>query len=245
MQLQSVIPAPDMNAVTPTPATQTVSAPTAHAPAPPSAKPVQAAPPAETTVPASPAPRISETQIAPSVPTAVPATSPTVADSSVTDPGEKQLNNEIRQLWRAHSEAQGSLRMSREEVKKIRADLSKRLHELKSVLSRPGRGGAWFSFLKEQSIPRSTADRLVNAHGKAISGVVGNCPTGASEKHEPMEVVVHRYLNGLWPKLSRVLTTREHVEMFIAALTNIADKSFAAADESSNSPEDPCPDPAS
>jgi hypothetical protein len=54
------------------------------------------------------------------------------------------------------------------------------------------------------------------------------------------------YLHGLWPKLSRVLTTREHVEIFITALTNIAENSFAATDESSNSPasEDPCPDSA-
>ena len=120
-------------------------------------------------------------------------------------------------------------------LKKIRADLSRHLHELKSVLSRPGRGGAWFSFLKEQSIPRSTADRMVNAHEKTISEEVGNCLTGAS-KPEAAEVVVARYLHGLWPKLSRVLTTREHVEMFIAALTNIAEKSLVATDESSNSP---------
>ena len=244
MQVQNAVPAVGANAVSPAPPTQTVSAQTAPAPTAPSAKPVQAAPPAETTVLASPAPRTPETRIAPSVPTA-PVTSPTVADSSVTDPGEKQLNNEIGQLWRAHSEAQGSLRMSREEVKKVRADLSRHLHELKSILSRPGRGGAWLSFLKEQSIPRSTADRMVNAHEKTISEDVGNCPTGAS-KPEPAEVVVARYLNGLWPKLSRVLTTREHVAMFIAALTNITEKSFAANGESSNSPasEEPCPDPA-
>jgi hypothetical protein len=221
-----------VNAVSPTPPTQTASAPAAQ-----SENPLQAAPPA---------PRVPETQIVSSVPTAVPATSPTVANSSVTDPDEKQLNNEIGQLWRAHSEAQGSLRMSREEVKKIRADLARHLHELKSVLSRPGRGGAWFSFLKEQSIPRSTADRMVNAHGKTIAEEVGNCPTGAS-KPEAAEVVVARYLHGLWPRLSRVLTTREHVEMFVAHLRQTALKSFAAADESSNSPgsEDPSPDPAS
>ena len=111
MQVQIAVPAPGVNAVSPTPPTQMAFAPAAQ-----SANPLQAAPPAETTVPASPAPRIPEKQIAPSVPTAVPATSPTVADSSVADPGEKQLNSEIGQLWRAHSEAQGSLRMSREEV---------------------------------------------------------------------------------------------------------------------------------
>jgi hypothetical protein len=244
MQVQTAVPALGANAVFSAPHTQTVSTQTAPAPAPQSAKPVQAALPAETTVPASPAPRIPEAET-PSAPTAAPAMSPTVADSAVADPDEKLLNSEIGQLWRTHSEAQSSLRMSREEVKRIRADLSRHLHELKSILSRPGRGGAWFSFLKAQAIPRSTADRMVNAHEKTISQEAGNCPTGASEKHEPMEVVVHRYLNGLWPKLSRVLTTREHVEMFIAALTNIAEKSFAAADESSNSPgsEDPSPDP--
>jgi hypothetical protein len=198
-----------------------------------------------TTVPASPAPRIPETEIS-SAPTAAAGTSPDVIDSSVTDPAEKQLNTEIWQLWKAHSEAQGFLRMSREEAKKIRADLSQRLYELKLVLSRPGRGGAWFSFLQAQAIPRTTADRLVNAHGKTIPGTVENCPSGASKVHEPTDVVVHRYLQGLWPKLSRVITTHEHMEIFITALTNIAEKSFAAIDESSNSPalEGPCPDPA-
>jgi hypothetical protein len=158
----------------------------------------------------------------------------TVEEPSVeSTPEEVQLTKEIDHLWNAHSQAQGSLRKSREEAAKIRADLSKRLHELKSVLSRPGRGGAWFSFLKAQAIPRSTADRLVNAHEKTISEEAGNCPTGAS-KPEAAEVVVGRYLNGLWPKLSRVLTTREHVEMFIAALRQTADKSLGVDDQLPN-----------
>jgi hypothetical protein len=233
----------------------TPSAPPAATVTPPPARPVQTAPPAEATQtvlpskPTVPAPPARTTpQMAVSEPSAPAGSVTTVEEPSFeSTPEEVQLTEEIDQLWNAHSRAQGSLRKSREDAAKIRADLSVRLHQLKKVLSRPGRGGAWFSFLKAQAIPRSTADRLVNAHQKTISGVDGNCPTGASEKHEPMEVVVHRYLNGLWPKLSRVLTTREHVEMFIAALTNIAEKSFAAADESSNSPasEDPSPDPAS
>jgi hypothetical protein len=140
----------------------------------------------------------------------------------------------VDHLWKAHTEAQGFLKLSRDDAAKTRAALSKRLHELKSVLSRPGRGGAWFSFLKAQAIPRSTADRLVNAHAKTIPGPAGNCPTGAS-KPEPADVVVRRYLDGLWPKLSRVLTTREHLELFIVELTQMAEESFGADVEVSSS----------
>jgi hypothetical protein len=86
----------------------------------------------------------------------------------------------------------------------------------------------------------------VRGYEKSLAAESGtNCAT--EQIAEPTEVTVRRYLQGLWPRLSRVLTTREHVETFIAALTNIAEKSFAATDESSNSPalEDPYPDPAS
>jgi hypothetical protein len=145
------------------------------------------------------------------------------------------LTEEIDHLWKAHTEAQGFLKLSREDAAKTRAALSRRLHDLKSVLSRPGRGGAWFSFLKAQAIPRSTADRLVNAHAKTVPEPAGNCPSGASEIHEPTDVVVRRYLHGLWPKLSRVLWTREHVEMFVVELTQLAEETFGEDDEASSS----------
>jgi hypothetical protein len=154
-----------------------------------------------------------------------------VEDSTLT-PEEVRWAKEIDHLWKAHTEVRGFLKLSREDAAKTRAALAKRLYELKCVLSRPGRGGAWFAFLKEQAIPRSSADRLANAHAKTIPGPAGNCPSGASKAQEPTDVVVRRYLNGLWPKLSRVLATREHLEMFIVALTDIAEKSFAANAES-------------
>jgi hypothetical protein len=137
---------------------------------------------------------------------------------------EPQLIGEISDLWQIRTQTQGALRKSQAEMKQIRTDLSKRLHELKAVLARPGRGGAWSSFLGAQKIPRSTADRLVRGHEKTIAGQEGNCPT--EQISEPDEVVVRRYCRGLWPKLSRVLTSNELVEVFVASLRLTAKSTF-------------------
>jgi hypothetical protein len=252
MQVQTVLPA---SAVVPAVQVQIASTPTAPAPPAQLAHTVQPAPPVPTTshAPVCPIPPVLPPEAAqmarPSKPTVPAPPAPTTPHMAVSEhsapagsvttveeplvestPEEVQLTQEIDQLWNAPSRAQGSLRKSREDAAKIRADLSVRLHQLKKVLSRPGRGGAWFSFLKAQAIPRSSADRLVKAHEKKISEGAGNCPFGAS-KPEAAEVVVGRYLNGLWPKLSRVLTTREHVEVFIAALRQTADKSLRVDDQ--------------
>jgi hypothetical protein len=136
---------------------------------------------------------------------------------------DEQLIVEISDLWQIHAQTQGTLKKSREDIKRIRADLSERLHQLKAVLSRPGRGGAWSSFLGAQKIPRSTADRLVRGHEKTIAVKEGNCTT--EQISEPDEVV-RRYCRGLWPKLSRVLTSNELVEVFVAALRLTANGTF-------------------
>lgn len=137
---------------------------------------------------------------------------------------EPRLIDEISDLWRIHAQTQGTLKKSRAEMKRIRTDLSKRLHELKAVLSRPGRGGTWSSFLQTQKIPRSTADRLVRAHEKATTVQEGNCPS--EQIPEPDEVVVRRYCRGLWPKLSRVLANADMVEIFVSELRLTAESAF-------------------
>jgi hypothetical protein len=153
-----------------------------------------------------------------------------IASTAVMEPSitsvleEPQLVGEIGDLWRIHAQTQGTLKKSREDIKRIRADLSERLHQLKAVLSRPGRGGAWSSFLGAQKIPRSTADRLVRGHEKTIAGQEGNCTT--EQISEPDDVVVRRYCRGLWPKLSCVLTSNELVEVFVAALRLTANGTF-------------------
>ena len=152
-------------------------------------------------------------------------TSPTAVVEMPSDPAELRLVNEVGQLWLVHTKARTSLHQTRDDLKSIRTDLSGRLHQLKSVLSRPGRGGAWSSFLQAQSIPRSTADRLVRGHQKTTMSDQKNC---ANEQiPEATEVVVHRYVRALWPKLSRVLKTRESVQVFTAELLRISERSFA------------------
>jgi hypothetical protein len=148
------------------------------------------------------------------------------------DQTEVNLTAEIEQLWQVHSKAQTSLSRSRAEAKVVRDDLSRRLHELKSVLSRPGRGGAWSSFLEAQKIPRSSADRFVRSHEKKVASEK-NCTT--EQIVEPTAVTVRRYLQGLWPRLSRVLTTREAVDLFIDALQQAAEKSICTSLETPSS----------
>jgi hypothetical protein len=144
--------------------------------------------------------------------------------ATTTDSAEAQLTNEIADMWRVHTQSRAALHKTRAELKQIRTELSQRLHELKSVLSRPGRGGAWSSFLDAQAIPRSTADRLVHNHEKVLNTEGGNCPS--EQISEPTDVTVRRYFSALWPRLSRILTTRESIEMFIVELRQTAAKSF-------------------
>jgi hypothetical protein len=158
---------------------------------------------------------------------------PTVEVPTTTDAAEAQLTNEIADMWRDHSQAQTSIRKNRDELKRIRTNLSQRLHELKAVLSRPGRGGAWSSFLAAQRIPRSTADRLVRGYEKTLVADGENCTSEHID--EPTQVTVRRYLQGLWPRLSRVLTTRESLEVFITELRQTAEKSFDVEVEASSS----------
>src|SRR4051812_25000223 len=104
-------------------------------------------------------------------------TAPAADVQTIVNSAETQLANEIGELWQIHAQAQTSLHKTRDELKLIRTNLSRRLHELKAVLSRPGRGGAWSSFLESQRIPRSTADRLVRGHEKTLKIEGENCAT--------------------------------------------------------------------
>ena len=151
---------------------------------------------------------------------------PTLEVPTATDSAEAQLTNEIADMWRIHNQAQTSLHKTRAELKQIRTNLSHRLHELKAVLSRPGRGGAWSSFLESQRIPRSTADRLVRGYEKTIAAEGENCTS--EQTPEPTDVVVRRYVHALWPRLSRVLTSSEAVHVFIVELHRTAERSFEA-----------------
>jgi hypothetical protein len=163
----------------------------------------------------------------------------TLEVATTTHSAEAQLTIEIAEMWRIHTQAHTSLHKTRAELKQIRAEFSRRLHELKSVLSRPGRGGAWSGFLESQQIPRSTADRLVRGYEKTIAAEGENCTS--EQIPESTDVLVRRYFSALWPRLSRILTTPESIEMFVVELRRTADKSFgvgAEAPSESSTPQE-------
>src|SRR5260370_3764818 len=108
-------------------------------------------------------------------------TAPAAAVPTIVDAAETQLAHEIGELWQVHTQAQTSLHKTRDELKFIRTNHAQRLHELKAVLSRPGRGGAWSSFLETQRIPRSTADRLVRGYEKTPCAANKTC----TSEHTP------------------------------------------------------------
>jgi hypothetical protein len=166
--------------------------------------------------------------------TEIATTTPTDANPLTPDPEEVTLIAEIHEAWTAHVSTQRTIHNTSDELSRIRRSLAEKLFSLKTALCRPGRSGAWSSFLREQAIPRATADRLVCAHRDKLEPVGNSCLT--EQIKEPVtEVTILRYLNSLWPKLSRVLTTRESVELFIMELRQRIDKSFGAVEQASSS----------
>src|SRR5579872_2080932 len=91
---------------------------------------------------------------------------PTQPDDSTI---ETQLANQISSLWKETTRLSADRRASARELRQIRSALAERLYEMKSLLSRPGRNGEWRGWLREQAIPRSTADRLVSRHAETLT----------------------------------------------------------------------------
>jgi len=56
---------------------------------------------------------------------------------------ENQLAQEISELWSNHVRLSGDRKATAKELRLIRARLAERLHEMKSLLSRPGCLGQW------------------------------------------------------------------------------------------------------
>lgn len=128
---------------------------------------------------------------------------------------ETQLTQEISELWSSHVRLNGDRKATAKELRQIRASLAERLHEMKLLLSRPGRSGQWRSWLRERGIPRSTADRLVSRHAETVGIENGNVPSEAiDQEHDAVEQLVQSLL----PRLQRRLPDAQAVFHFIAAL---------------------------
>jgi hypothetical protein len=58
-------------------------------------------------------------------------------------PDEAVLTAEIAQLWQIHSDYKSSIKHQTQSLRALRAELGKRLAEMKQVLAKPGRAGGW------------------------------------------------------------------------------------------------------
>ncbi|MGO9338023.1 MAG: hypothetical protein ACLPH3_18095 [Terracidiphilus sp.] len=74
------------------------------------------------------------------------------------------LSGEIVNQWFQRKSIQREMTGLQAQVSRMDGVLSGLLYEQKKRLSRLGRNGGWSTWLKQQKIPRSTADRLVLEH---------------------------------------------------------------------------------
>jgi hypothetical protein len=137
------------------------------------------------------------------------------------DAVETQLEKEISNLWSNHARLSADRKTTAVELRKIRATLAERLYSMKSLLSRPGRSGQWRSWLKERHIPRSTADRLVTRHAETLDADSENVLSEATIS-EPTTAEVMKFVNVMWPRICKVLTTRDAVLTFLWAIASEA-----------------------
>ena len=131
---------------------------------------------------------------------------------------ETQLTEEISALWSDHLRLSADRKATAKDLRQVRAILAERLHAMKSLLSRPGRGGEWRGWLRQQAIPRSTADRLVSRHAETLGE--RNVPSGAIS--EPGEADAEKLARNVWLRIGKLLSTDEAAIRFINGIAELA-----------------------
>lgn len=128
---------------------------------------------------------------------------------------ETRLAQEISTLWLDHARLSANRKATAKQLRQVRARLAERLYAMKSLLSHPGRGGEWRGWLREQGIPRSTADGLVARHAETLRADDQNVPTRAIKQSQD---TVEQLVQSLLPRLRRKLPDARALFRFIAAL---------------------------
>ena len=135
---------------------------------------------------------------------------------------ETQLTEEISALWSSHIRLSADHKATATELRQIRASLAERLHAVKSLLCRPdlGRASQWRSWLRQQGIPRSTADRLVTRHAETLcahdESVLSEAPS------EQAEAAAEKLARNVWQRFGKLLTTDESIINFISRIAEIS-----------------------
>jgi hypothetical protein len=129
---------------------------------------------------------------------------------------ETALADEIKELWSSQKGKMSSIRRSRVELEKLRNKLAERLYEYKHLLARTGRGGKWTEFLRQEGIPRASADRHVEKWKLSKFPEPEKRLTEAS--NGPSKEEIAQMVKKLTPKLARVLTTPDSIALFMTEL---------------------------
>lgn len=145
-----------------------------------------------------------------------PETIDVAAGQAEMDQREAEINAQIAALWSAQKDQAANARRTRDELKAVRAQLGERLHHMKASLVQSGRVGRWASYLRENRIPRATADRYVNRHEATLAPSSEKRLTEAISV--PTEQDVYQLVRKLLPQMLRVLTTQEAAFTFVVEM---------------------------
>lgn len=200
-------------------------------PAAPPKPPVLSAPTTKTIAALPPVPSETTTQMVPSAP---PIPTPTeidpaqdavdniVVDSDCPTPApintevEAKLTSEIVKLWGEQRNGKATVRRTRAELKALRSALAEKLHTMKTILARTGRGGGWASYLRSKNLPLTTSDRYVAEHKATLAPREEKLPT--EELPTPTVDEIRQLAHKILPKVSRLLITQELVYEFVHEL---------------------------
>jgi hypothetical protein len=234
-------PAPSVHAAPPA-STASPTPPRTVPPVRPASPAQTPAPPTKPVVPVRPAALAPHTQAAPTT-KKEPAVEITKAsanrgDEHAEEPDgseeEAVVKRHITSLWADHekkmtslTKTKASIHTTKEQLNLMRAELGKHFFELKSLLAKPGRKGGWAEFLRDEGIPRASADRYAKSHKRLLEGDHGKRLTEAISI--PTEAEIKKMVVKLTPRLVQALPTPESITQFIREMTAALQPSGLAA----------------
>lgn len=134
-------------------------------------------------------------------------------------PGNDQfLAGEVVFQWANRESIRSTLCHQQAEMAKIDGVLSGLLYEMKKKLSHLGRNGRWSLWLRQQDIPRATADRLVLDHAEYFD-LKDELPHRA--EGEPLEGRVCQAAHRTSDRLENMLSTARSRMSFVKVLANL------------------------
>jgi hypothetical protein len=143
---------------------------------------------------------------------------------------EAQPTEEICTLWSDHVRLAASRKATTRELRHNRARLAERLHEMKTLLACPGRGGQWSSWLREKGIRRSTADRLAARYAEVLETGNGDSALAGAIPASPEESV-GKLAKSVWRRSGKLLATDDAVARFISRIADISGVGHEQRDE--------------